>query len=52
MIAASRPERMGAHRGEQAIGVVRRADRDELAFVGDVERIESEELAGREHLPR
>ena len=40
-------ERMRAHRREQALGVGGATDRDELALVGDVERIEPEELAGR-----
>ena len=46
MIAASRAARMRAHHGEQPRGVFRRADRDQLALVGHVERIEPEELAG------
>ena len=44
------PERMGAHDGQQAIGVGRRADGDELALVGDIERIEAEQLAGGPHV--
>ena len=43
-------ERVGAHRGEKAPGIALFADGDELAFVGDVERIEAEKLAGREHI--
>ena len=39
-------ERMRAHRREQPVGVLGAADRDELAFVGDVERVEAQELAG------
>ena len=36
---------MRAHDGEQALGVLPGTDRDQLAFVGDVQRIESKELA-------
>ncbi len=43
-------ERVGAHRREKARGIALFADRDELAFVGDVERIEAEKFAGREHI--
>src|SRR3989338_9552543 len=32
-------QRMRAHRLQQALGILRRADRREFAFVGDVERI-------------
>ncbi len=41
-----RAERMGPHGRDQPIGEFRRDDRHELAFVGDVERIEAEKLAG------
>ena len=40
------PERVGAHGGEQGLGVPRRADGEELALVGDVERVDAEQLAG------
>ena len=40
------PERMAAERLERCIGLRRRDDRQELAFVGDVERIDAEQVAG------
>ncbi len=39
--------RMRAHRGKQCVGVFGGADRDQLAFIGDVERIEAEQFACR-----
>ena len=41
------PERVPPHDLEQAVCVARRADGDELAFVGDIAGIETEKLAGR-----
>ena len=38
---------MSLHCGEQRLGEFGRDDRDKLALVGDVERVEAEKLAGR-----
>ena len=45
--AASRAERMGAHGRQQRRGGLRRDDGHQLAFVGDVQRVEAEQFAGR-----
>jgi hypothetical protein len=37
-------ERMRTHRRQQPRGVLGRADRDELAFAGDAQRIQAQEL--------
>ncbi len=50
MRAASRPSGCARIAASTRIGVLGRHDRDELAFVGDVERIEAEQLAGAAHL--
>ncbi len=44
------PLGMGAHGGQQGLGLVRRADGDELALVGDVEGVQTEQLTGGGHL--
>ena len=46
MMAASLAERMRAHLREDSFGHVGADDGEQLAFVGDVERIEAEHLAG------
>ena len=43
-------EWMCAHDAEQTRGVVGRYDGDELALVGDVQGVETEQLAGTENL--
>ena len=43
------PQRMGAHRRQYALGIGRGTDRDQLALVGNIQRIEAEELAGGGH---
>ena len=45
MIRASRPERMLVHRFEHSFGRRGRNNREQLAFVGHVQRIESQHLA-------
>ena len=39
------PERMGAQRRERGVRLVRRHDHDDLALVGEIERVEAENLA-------
>ena len=46
MIAAFFAQRMPAHGGKNTIGIFRRNEGQQLAFVGDVERIEAEDFAG------
>ena len=43
------PSGMGAQRGERGVGFVGGDDRDELALVGDVERVDAEQLARAGH---
>ena len=45
MTAGAGAERMRAHRGERALGLRRGHDRDEPALVGEIQRIEAEDLA-------
>ena len=47
---ASLPQRVGPQRGDGRVGLIGRHDRDELAFVGDVERVDTEHVACTEHL--
>ena len=42
--------RVRSHRGDRSVGFVGRNDRDELALVGDVQRIDAEHVARAEHL--
>ena len=46
---ASLAARRQAQRIERGVGVLRRDHRQKLAFVGDVQRIEAEQLAGAAH---
>ena len=48
--AAPRAQRMRPHRGERGFGLLGRHEGDDLAFVGEVERIEPEDLADAPHL--
>ena len=48
--AASRAERVRAQPLERVAGRLRRDDRDELALVRDVERVDAEDLAGADDL--
>ena len=41
---------MSLHRGDERIGEFGRDDRNELALVGDVERVKPKKLAGCRHL--
>ena len=43
-------DRMAAEEGEGALDAVRGDEGDEAALIGDVERVEAEELAGRAHI--
>ena len=44
-MTACAAERVCAHRGEDAIGISGRKNSKQLAFVGDVKRVETEDLA-------
>jgi len=41
---------MGTHGGQQLVGHLGRADGDELAFVGHVQRVQAQQFAGGFHL--
>ena len=45
-------ERMRPQRGERGVGLVRGDDRDELALVGDVQRVDAEQVARADHRGR
>ena len=49
MMHASSPPGVRSQRIESGVGGFGRDDREELAFVGDVQRIESQQLAGAAH---
>ena len=47
--AAAAPDGCGAHRRQRGVGLVGGDDRDDLALVGDVQRVDAEEVARAEH---
>ena len=51
MTDGRRAERVGAQRGERGVGLVGRHDGDDLALVGDVQRVDAEQVAGAERRP-